>query len=190
MMLIRVLNVINRQDQFQLLLIPGIKLIILSALTNVFPNAEIEHSRSRGLLVTAALAYPSVVLAEDKIAANIKASNYNNFNLLIADPETALVLSWINQQLAINHLQPGLHELVNTPFSTRAVGNLDLPNQTWLAENEQRLTSHPQVCRHGDGYGTRCSHKILVGGGDKENHVWHLEGHPCQGKFVHVLGED
>ncbi len=121
---------------------------------------------------------------------NIVQGHYNNFNLLIADPESAYVLSWNDQQLAINHLQPGLYEIVNTPFAPKRSGTLNPANKLWIEEAEGQLSSHPQVCRHGDEYGTRCSHKILVGKHGATKQVWHLDGHPCQGEFMQVLSED
>lgn len=163
---------------------------LVVALTNIFPNAEIKNPRSRGVLVVDALGFPSAADAEDGLADNIIKWDYNNFNLLIADPISAFVVSWKDQQLAINHLLPGLYAIVNTLFTARGDDNLDPPNNLWITDNDEQLCSHPQVCRHGEDYGTRCSHKILVGKAGVEKQVWHLEGHPCEGEFIKVLSEE
>ena len=103
----------------------------------------------------------------------------------------AFVFSWAGDQLETFDLQPGVFEVNNIAFDGIEKPNPGVSNERWLERERGRLTEHPEVCRHGDGYGTRCSHRLLVHREDIErSKVWHLEGHPCEGSFQLVLGND
>ena len=123
------------------------------------------------------------------LADTFENHSYNKFNLLVADPLTALVFSWAGKDLETFDLRPGVYEVNNIVFDGIERPNPGVANERWLEREEGRWTEHPMVCRHGDGYGTRCSHKLLVHrDGLEKSSVWHLEGHPCEGHFDQVFG--
>ncbi|UCH10078.1 MAG: hypothetical protein JSU61_12890, partial [Fidelibacterota bacterium] len=116
---------------------------------------------------------------------------YNNFNLLVADKTSAYLFTWQGRDLKQHELSPGVYEVANRPYRGGTLTDDQSENEAWLAQGASRLTEHPSVCKHGPGYGTCCSHKILVHGEDPSRSlVWHLDGHPCQGSYRLVLGED
>jgi hypothetical protein len=124
------------------------------------------------------------------MAKSFTTHSYNTFNLLVADPLTAFAFSWAGDELETFDLRPGTYQVNNIPFDGMNRPSPDVPNDVWLEQEEGCLREHPLVCRHGDGYGTRCSHKLLVHtDGPERSKVWHLEGHPCVGEFQLVCGE-
>lgn len=163
---------------------------LVAALTNIFPGREGADFRSRGALVTDLLELEGVAEAPAAMARLFSAHSYNNFNLLVADPVTAFVFSWAGQELETFDLRPGVYQVNNIRFDGVEQPNPGVANQRWLEREAGRLTEHPMVCRHGDGYGTRCSHKLLIHeDGLERSRIWHLEGRPCEGIFQQVLGE-
>jgi uncharacterized protein with NRDE domain len=163
---------------------------VVAALTNIFPGREDAGFRSRGALVTDMLRLGRAADAPAAMADTFANHAYNKFNLLVADPVTAFVFTWDGKTLETFDLRPGVYEVNNIAFDGIEKSNPGVANERWLEREEGRLTEHPLVCRHGEGYGTRCSHKLLIHrDGVKGSVVWHLEGHPCEGRFQRVLGE-
>jgi uncharacterized protein with NRDE domain len=163
---------------------------VVAALTNIFPSWEGTGFRSRGALVTDMLRLERAADAPAAMADTFSNHSYNKFNLLVADPEAAFVFSWAGKELETFGLRPGVYQVNNILFDGMRRPESDISNQVWLEQSEESLTEHPMVCRHGDGYGTRCSHKLLVRkDGLEGSMVWHLDGHPCEGRFQQVLGE-
>jgi uncharacterized protein with NRDE domain len=164
---------------------------VVVALTNIFPGRRDPAFRSRGKLVTDMLALPHASDAPGAIETSFETYPYNHFNLLVADAGDAFLFTWVKGQLDCFGLLPGIYQVGNRPYSGTDLANSDGTSAEWLEQNAVRLTNHPKICRHGPGYGTRCSHKLLVHGADPLlSLVWHLEGHPCQGTYQLVLGED
>jgi len=162
---------------------------VVAALTNIFPSWEGTEFRSRGVLVSDMLNLERAADAPEAIASTFSEHPYNKFNLVVADSSKAFVFSWSGDRIETFDLRPGVYEVNNIAFDGIEKPNPGVTNERWLEREEGRLTQHPMICRHGDGYGTRCSHKILVHRDGVENSkVWHLEGHPCQGQFRQVLG--
>ncbi len=162
---------------------------VVAALTNIFPSWEGTEFRSRGALVTDMLRLERAADAPATMANTFANHSYNKFNLLVADPQTAYVFSWAGGRLETFDLRPGVYEVNNIAFDGIEKPNPGVSNGRWLGREQGRLTEHPRVCRHGDRYGTRCSHKLLIHlEGAERSRVWHLEGHPCQGRFRQVLG--
>ena len=163
---------------------------VVVALTNIFPGQADTGFRSRGALVADMLQLDAAVGARAAMAESFKTHSYNKFNLLVADPLTAVVFSWTGDGLDTFDLRPGIYQVNNIPFDGMNRPSLDVANHVWLEQEEGCLKEHPMVCRHGDGYGTRCSHKLLIHkDGLERSKVWHLDGHPCEGKFQLVHGE-
>ena len=165
------------------------RLGVVAALTNIFPSWEGSDYRSRGALVTDMLRLERATGARATMADSFEKHSYNKFNLLVADPLNAFVFTWVGKDLETFGLRPGVYEVNNIAFDGIEKPNPGVTNERWLEREEGRLSQHPMICRHGDGYGTRCSHKILVHeDGLEKSRVWHLEGHPCEGQFQQVLG--
>ena len=163
---------------------------VVAALTNIFPSWEGTAFRSRGALVTDLLQLERAAEAPTAMERIFSADAYNKFNLLVADPLTAVVFSWAGDGLDTFELRPGVYQVNNILFDGMRQPDADGPNEMWLEREVGCLTEHPLVCRHGDGYGTRCSHKLLIHKhGLERSRVWHLDGHPCEGKFQLVHGE-
>lgn len=162
---------------------------VVAALTNIFPSWEGTGFRSRGALVTDMLHLKRAADGPAAVAGSFSNHAYNKFNLLVADPLVAFVFSWSGGALETFVLRPGVYQVNNIRFDGVRRPDPEIPNQEWLEREQGSLTEHPLVCRHGDGYGTRCSHKLLVHkNGLERSLVWHLEGHPCEGEFEAVLG--
>jgi uncharacterized protein with NRDE domain len=163
---------------------------VVAALTNIFPSWEGTDFRSRGALVTDMLQLDAAAGAPEAMAQSFSVYSYNKFNLLVADPLTAFVFSWAGDELETFDLRPGAYQVNNIPFDGMNRPNPDVSNDVWLEREEGFLREHPLVCRHGDGYGTRCSHKLLIHNkGLVGSRVWHLDGHPCEGEFQLVHPE-
>jgi uncharacterized protein with NRDE domain len=163
---------------------------LVAALTNIFPSWEGEGFRSRGALVTDMLGLECAAEAPAAMTDAFAKHSYNKFNLLVAGSRKAFVFSWAGDQLETFDLRPGVYEVNNIAFDGIEKPNPSVTNERWLEREEGRLAQHPVVCRHGDGYGTRCSHKLLVHkDGLEMSRVWHLDGHPCEGEFQLVHAE-
>lgn len=159
------------------------------ALTNIFPSQKSGTYRSRGALVTDMLALEQAGKAPDQLEAAVSRADYNDFNLLVIDTREAHLFTWQNAQLKAFNLNPGSYKVGNDPFEGGAQPLDDLTNEVWLEEESATLAHHPQICKHEEKYGTRCSHRLLVHrDGVASSEVWHLEGHPCEGQFARVLG--
>lgn len=162
---------------------------VTAALTNIFPGDEGEEFRSRGVLVMGLLKLDQAAEAPKVIEQLLSEEPYNHFNLLVADARSAYLYSWAEKQLDAFDLLPGVYQVNNVPYRGSDMANPGIRNEQWLAKESWRLTKHPDACRHSDGYGTCCSHKVLVHGTEPRNsRVWHLDGHPCEGDYRMVLG--
>ncbi|MCH7858783.1 MAG: NRDE family protein [Candidatus Marinimicrobia bacterium] len=161
---------------------------VVVALTNIFPGRQDDAHRSRGALVIDMLGLARAGLAPDALGAAVKGAAYNDFNLLVADPAQAYLFTWQNGELRQFELAPGVTTVGNDPFDDVFQPLGGQTNEAWLSSEAGYLKQHPQVCKHGEGYGTRCSHKLLVHGRQPgRSKVWHLEGHPCRHSFDLVL---
>jgi uncharacterized protein with NRDE domain len=163
---------------------------VVAALTNIFPSWKGTEFRSRGALVTDMLSLERAADAPPAMADTFSNHSYNKFNLLVADDLNAYVFSWAGDDLETFGLRPGVYQVNNVPFDGMGRPQSGIANDAWLEREEASLSEHPLVCRHGDGYGTRCSHKLLIHrDGSERSTIWHLDGHPCEGTFEIVLGK-
>jgi uncharacterized protein with NRDE domain len=163
---------------------------VVAALTNIFPSNEGEEFRSRGALVMDMLQLEKAQDAFKAIERILSEAPHNQFNLLVADARSAHLFSWAEDQLDAFDLLPGAYQVNNVPYRGSDMANPGIDNEQWLSKESWRLTKHPDICRHGEGYGTCCSHKLLIHGTEpRHSRVWHLEGHPCEGEYQMVLGD-
>ncbi len=161
---------------------------VVAALTNIFPNQKSGTYRSRGALVTDMLALGQADKAQDALEAAVSEADYNNFNLLVADAHEAHLFMWQHAQLKAFNLNPGSYRVGNDPFDGGSQPLDGRANEVWFDEESATLAQHPQICKHGEKYGTRCSHRLLIHrDGIAQSEVWHLDGHPCEGQFARVL---
>ena len=162
---------------------------LVVALTNIFPPRKGSAFRSRGTLVTDMLALPRAALAPAHLRRQLMAHSYNNFNLLTADTKRAFLFTWVETELLELELLPGVYQVGNEPYEGSARPDATGHNEEWIVQQASLLREHPDICKHGDDYGTRASHQLLVHGTDPgQSRIWHLEGHPCQGQYQLVLG--
>ena len=165
---------------------------VVVALTNIFPPAKGVDLRSRGALVADSLQLGSAVEAAENVEREVQTVRYNHFNLLLADSTSVTVLVWRKGRLKRFDLAPGAYEIRNSAFTGKlAKSQAEGENLVWLEGMRPRLKRHPHICKHGPGYGTRCSHELLLArAGVEQSRIRHLEGHPCSGKFTQVLPEE
>lgn len=161
---------------------------VVTALTNIFPGRRDAGFRSRGALVTDALGLARAEQAPGLLNQLTATHPFNNFNLLVADKFKAYLFTWLGSDWDQHDLAPGAYEVVNRHFDGTRLSAGSETNEVWMASQSSRLLKHPNVCRHGGAYGTRCSHRLLIHGTKpRRSNVWHLEGHPCQGSYELVL---
>ena len=187
------------------------------AITNRTLEAPDPARRSRGELVTLALAAGSVEQALASVEAKA-AADYNPFHLIIADRSRAAVVWGDGETLHRDERGPGIHWV--TQFS---YGAGQIPRHGFLDEHVAALaqTQEPptparwrailgdhrpwlgerspgpddavwgSICVHADGrgYGTRSSTIIGLGEGAEQAAYHHLEGKPCRGDFVDLSAE-
>ncbi|MCH7574086.1 MAG: NRDE family protein [Candidatus Marinimicrobia bacterium] len=162
---------------------------IVAALTNVFPPLKDGVYYSRGSLVIEMLALRSASKARRKVRALLDKHDINKFNLLVADGTTAMMFSYDGRGLWEARLEPGVYQVGNDPWSGNKLDSGDGPNARWMEDHKSQLTQHPDICKHGDKYGTRSSSIILLNGlTPAESIIWHLEGYPCQSTYRQILG--
>jgi uncharacterized protein with NRDE domain len=162
---------------------------VTAALTNIFPGSEGGGFCSRGALVMDMLQLDKAQDASKAVERILSEELHNHFNLLVADAGVAYLYSWADGQLDAFDLLPGVYQMNNVPYRGSDMVDNAINNQQWLEKASWRLTKHPDICRHGEGYGTCCSHKLLVHGNNpRHSRVWHLEGHPCEGEYQLIMG--
>jgi uncharacterized protein with NRDE domain len=162
---------------------------VVVALTNIFPGRMNPAFRSRGALVVELLHLDEARRAPELLHSILKDRPYNNFNLLVGDRTSAYLFTWQGRDLRQHELSPGVYEVANRPYRGAVLPDDISENEAWLAARAGRLKEHPSVCKHGPGYGTRCSHKLLIHGEDPaSSRIWHLEGHPCERSYQLVFG--
>lgn len=170
---------------------------VVVALTNIFPSRKepafpsipLGTVRSRGALVKDMLALNRADQAPAEMRRQLAEHNYDNFNLLVADGAAVLLFTWDRAGLRVVDLAPGVYLVDNVPYDGSRLPDPGGVNESWLVQEAERLKEHPDICRHGESYGTRASHKLLLNGEEPSSSlVWHLDGHPCQGSYELVLG--
>lgn len=180
---------------------------VFVGITNRWTDADLAGERSRGLLVRDALAEPTASDAVTVVEDTVAASEYDGFNLVVADAANCSYLEF-DGDLAVRSLDPGVHVVVNVgrvdefavPDSRREYGHaqaenaravhdaLQVRNEETAADWRERaagvLGDHDYgVCIHGDGFGTRSSSLLRTGG---EFAYWYADGPPCETAYERV----
>ncbi|WP_227259648.1 NRDE family protein [Salarchaeum japonicum] len=152
----------------------------------------VEGERSRGLLVRDALEEPTADAARDRVRAELDEHDYDGFNLVLADADDAVRLSW-DGTLTEERLDPGVHVVVNTgyapperaPAVRDALPPTDGDPDAWLDETKAVLRDHDVgACVHHEdrGFGTRSSSLVRI---DSAGDVRfdYADGPPCRTKY-------
>jgi uncharacterized protein with NRDE domain len=168
-------------------------------------NRPIEQrnpkARSRGLLVTDALAKPDAPSVSG-VLRDLAPGTYNPFNLLCADRSRTFVAICSEDRTSVRELEPGMHILCNRDVDDPRSGKiariskqlagmaLDGPFERLFRALADLLGSHgdaetplEHVCIHapGSGYGTRSSAILALG--ERRWRWWHADGPPCETKY-------
>lgn len=152
---------------------------VLVAITNRFGVPRDDRRRSRGLLVTDALAHGSASAAEGWLRS-LRGEDTNGFHLLVADADVALLAVGDGRTVDVRRLEPGLHIVTERSFGAAPTAREPLLRRL-LADVEPctarldealgpLLSVHAAsplegTCVHADalGYGTRSSSLVRLG---------------------------
>lgn len=181
---------------------------VFAAITNRWSGPAGGGERSRGLLVRDVLGEHSAEDGARVVERAVERHVYDGFNLLIADANAAVYLEW-DGNLSVRNFEPGIHVVVNigangdyaipAAQSDRAeeqARNADgvrtvlqpEPAETsadWLERATAVISDHDYgVCVHGDGYGTRSSSLVRLGGDAFEYEF--APGPPCETPYERV----
>jgi uncharacterized protein with NRDE domain len=168
--------------------------------------------RSRGLLCLEVLRQRTPGEALEALRA-YPADAFNSFNLLIASPETALVVSNSSGDFEPTTLTPGLHLLTNLALNDvtcpriaksyalfeAALGVLQGRGlREFRGELRAVLSDHStpldprggsmpnNLCVHGETYGTRSSSLLVYSASAGVFRLWHANGPPCQTPYAEI----
>jgi uncharacterized protein with NRDE domain len=178
---------------------------VFTAITNRWTDESLAGDRSRGLLVRDVLGESSAEDAARLVEGAVETSEYDGFNLVVADENAAVYLEW-DGRLNVRTLEPGVHVVVNVGADGRyAIGgthadraesqgqNADAvrtalqptpgeESRCWLDRAADVIADHDYgVCVHGEGYGTRSSSLIRMGPTLREYEF--APGPPCVTAF-------
>ena len=182
---------------------------LFAGLTNRWVEG-LAGDRSRGLLVRDCLDHETATDAARSVERSVVETEYDGFNLLLADETAAILLAW-DGHLTVTTLGPGVHVLGNVGLN----GAFDEPPQRPSAGPKQaaearRLRDHLQpepgetadawrdraasalanhefgVCVHGDGYGT-VSASLVTLFADGDARYDFADGPPCETSFERVV---
>lgn len=144
--------------------------------------------RSRGELVSAALAAPSAASAREAIAG-AAAERWNPYHLLVADAATAFLWWYDGERAELSELAPGLHVVTErSPHGRCPRGELvraRWPVEPSVAALRELLVVHappPEsaTCIHGDpAYGTRSSAVLRLAADLGASELYAADGRPC-----------
>ncbi|MBM4255976.1 MAG: NRDE family protein [Deltaproteobacteria bacterium] len=167
------------------------------------------HCRSRGLLCLEALKYSSVRQAVDYVNAQ-SPSDYNPFNLLIADHTEAFVIHAQAPLFETQPLRPGFHLLTNynlndlscprtkrsspdfarlpllTPAQPLAFSDICAQLHPLLATHAPDPDPRASVCIHLDGYGTCSSSVLAYSQTERRYRYTFAPGSPCRNTYSEV----
>ena len=157
--------------------------------------------RSRGLLVVDALRWSSAGEAAERLEIeNLKPRAYNPFNLLVADSESCLLITYDDAPQLIG-LPPGAHVIGNTdPAAPRSpkLAALDREAERAAGAAPDRVLrelagicrSHggngdvlDDACVHAGDYGTRSSTLLQLADTQDDSVFRYADGAPCCTKY-------
>lgn len=161
--------------------------------------------RSRGLLCSELLRCSTASEAIEHFAADRSA--YNPFNLLVASPSEAYVISNFQSPATVTALEPGLHLITNLSLNDPTCPRIAKSHRLFEAaiprlEDEDSepfrkavrgiLSDHStpldpryqgpptNLCVHLGAYGTRCSSVLMYAESAARTAFWHADGAPCE----------
>ncbi|MFC3476391.1 NRDE family protein [Halobacterium litoreum] len=155
-------------------------------------RTDLEGERSRGLLITDALAAETASAAIETVERAVAGTDYAGFNLVLADEDDCVLLEW-DGELREHAFDPGTHVVVNEGFDdgtekSRAVRRALTGHETateWRNAAREALRDHETgACLHRDGYGTRSSSLLTVEDGDVVYEF--ADGPPCETEYRRV----
>jgi uncharacterized protein with NRDE domain len=186
--------------------------LVVGVLNRRSPLPPDPSRLSRGALCVELATLDSVAAAVEELTGR-RGSDYNSFNLLVADRAAAVVARNRGSEMQIETLPPGLHVLTNLDVDeptcprisrsfTRfaAIGdayraNLDVAEIVQglaglLADHQLPLDDRrpfEQLCIHTPGYGTRSSSLLVLSGAPSEApRFLHAAGPPCRSAYSRV----
>jgi uncharacterized protein with NRDE domain len=172
---------------------------LFAALTNRPTQRPDPSRRSRGLLVSDALAAPGAALAASGLAG-LPAGAYNPFNLLVCDREEAFVVVY-EEKPDVRRLAAGAHVIGNGDPDSRRLPKLarllDEAESIARGRPEEALDGLGRICRthrggaspfedtciHAGPYGTRSSALIRWGKRGGADAFRFANGPPCQSAY-------
>lgn len=172
---------------------------LFAALTNRPTQRPDASRRSRGLLVSDALAATDAAGAASRLA-ELPAGTYNPFNLLVCDAEDAFVVVY-EEKPELRRLAAGAHVIGNGDPDSRR-----LPKVARLLEEAEAVARGPldaalpalartcrshtgggsplaDTCIHAGPYGTRSSVLIRRGGLPGADSFQFTDGAPCENEY-------
>lgn len=169
---------------------------LFAAITNRRGEALDPKRRSRGLIVMDALTARSAREAVSEIEA-LENDAYNPFNLLLADAQSAHVVSYTGNAERID-LEPGAHVIGNVHPADTCFPKVARQRRAAAAaaecRPEQVLESLARICRshegegpfehtcvHADPYGTRSSTLLRLGSAGPR--LLYADGPPCRTEY-------
>jgi uncharacterized protein with NRDE domain len=172
---------------------------LCAAVTNLSAESPEPARRSRGLLVIDALRATCASQAAKRIE-DLPNDAYNPFNLLLADRESAHVVTYLGTPRRID-LAPGAHVIGNVRFgeeTAKTKRQRVLVEMLAGASHERLLDELAALCRdHADGdddrsvatcvhagaFGTRSSTLLCLGEAPAGDSLRHLDGAPCDSEY-------
>ncbi len=182
---------------------------VFVGITNRWVTPPLSSERSRGLLVLDALEAPTAIQAILTVVEEILTRRYDGFNLVIAAPSMATMITW-DGSIELTQLQSGVHVVMNAGFddnfqsessqlarkttqqeNARQIrrelqpGTAETPEK-WLKRARAILSKHDYgVCVHENGYGTRSSSLVAIYEDDPATYRF-ANGPPCVTEFSPV----
>lgn len=166
---------------------------VVVAITNRRSVPNRDDRRSRGELVTKALALPTAEEAAEALAS-LDGALYNGFHLVMADETSAYLVHGDGERIRSLPLASGVHVITEAGFegetrrearASAFMRHLESPRLDALAS---LLSTHAEdpfdgLCNHADalGYGTKSSTVMTLSG--EGTSMWHCDARPCEGSF-------
>ncbi|HYD50051.1 MAG TPA: NRDE family protein [Terriglobales bacterium] len=181
--------------------------LVVSVLNRRTDEPGDASRRSRGALCSELL--HAATVADALAAARADRRAYNPFNLLLASPQAAYVLSNLSEPWSVAKLDPGVHLISNLSLNDptcpriakshrlfeRIVPGLDGDLESFRGAAREILSDHStpldprgegpptNLCSHLGRYGTRCSSLLIYDGTEQRTEFWHADGPPCTSAY-------
>jgi hypothetical protein len=173
---------------------------IVVAITNRPQREVVPTHRSRGLLIMDALRAASMDRLRTALEKHLRhGASYNNFHLLAASADDALVVRFHDGWMDLIDLEPGSHLLTNHDelndpvvphFNTGASETMDVElarQGGLLSRHEPELPGDLPICKHEGPRGTVASTVIaLPDAGVGEARFLFAPGPPCSTDFEDI----